>query len=132
VALQPSPTSMISSGHARPFGLAFVAPFQSFMTRFDSQPRATQPLVKLADACPGLTCCGPFRAIQFVCQTRITRVHAMEMPTHTAVSWNDNRWQKQQRERTQQNRYKRATNENVRRFKLGPKASNAERNTNEH
>ena len=64
VALQPSPTLMISSGHARPSGLAFVAPFQGFVTRFDSQPRATQPLVELADARPGLTCCGPFRAVR--------------------------------------------------------------------
>ena len=71
VALQPGPISMMSLGHTRPFGLAFVAPFQGFVTRLDSQPRATQPLVELADACPGLTCDGPFRAIEFVCQTRI-------------------------------------------------------------
>jgi hypothetical protein len=58
-----------SSDHARPSGLAFVAPFQGFVTRFDWQPRATQPLVELADACPGLTCSGPFRAIEFVYQT---------------------------------------------------------------
>jgi hypothetical protein len=72
----------------RPCILAFVAPFQGFMTRFHSQPRATQPLVELANACPGLTCCGPFRAIQFVGQTRITRVRAMEMPCRGRVKYN--------------------------------------------
>jgi hypothetical protein len=88
VALLPSPTLMISSDHARPSGLAFVAPFQGFVTRIDSQPRATQPLVELADACPGLTCSGPFRAIEFVCQTRSTPVRAMEMPCRGRVKSN--------------------------------------------